>query len=226
MKFKMPASSLRTSEPTESDLLDSVGESQARGHCNDFYDCNTAYRDRTFTHGRPPLFDEFMASLQPGAKVIDFGCGAGRDLAELKSAGFHCEGIDLSHSLARHTTAVTGVPVRVGDFRSLDSADAKFDGALAVASLLHLSRDGFVSALKDIRRWLRVGGFFLATMKVGDGEFFDDAGRRFTLVRQDEWLDYLQTVGFSLLMKRVTNSDQTVSSSGHRWIATLARIDG
>lgn len=202
------------------------GETSARAHCNDFYDQSAAYRERTFLRGRPPLFDSFMESLPTGAKIIDVGSGAGRDLAELKAAGYECEGVDLSPSLARYAANRSGARVHVGDFRSLAIPDGEFDGAIAIASLLHLLRSEFHPALGNIRRWLRPGGFFLATMKVGTGEIFDETGRRFTLVEPDEWLNFLRTAGFLLVSKQVTLSDQSVSSTGHRWIATLAIKNG
>ena len=208
------------------DSFEQADKCRIRPHRNEFYDQNEAYRERTYAHGRPPLMTEFMKGLPSGAKVLDIGCGAGRDLAELRSEGFDCEGIDLSPSLARFAAERSGAPVHVGDFQKIDTFESQFDGLLAVASLLHLSRDSFMPTLQSLKDLLRPDGLLFATMKLGSGQFFDTAGRRFTLVEHNEWREYLRLSGFSILEQEITQSDQTVSSSGHIWIATLAMRNG
>ena len=51
------------------------------------------------------------AQLPPGARVLDYGCGAGHLLAALKSQGFAAEGAEFSGKAAANAAAKSGCPV-------------------------------------------------------------------------------------------------------------------
>jgi SAM-dependent methyltransferase len=88
---------------------------------------------------------------QPGA-VLDFGCGAGAALLDMKRRGWQCAGVEISPS-ARRVAAEHGLDVRDS---TRGFADASFDYVRAHHSLEHVSDPG--SVLAELSRVLRPGG--------------------------------------------------------------------
>jgi SAM-dependent methyltransferase len=128
------------------------------------YRTNAAvYRDRNAGKGQR-LFDRFAARLEPASRVLDAGCGPGRDLARFAVAGHRPTEVDLCPEFA--AMAAAHGPVVVADVRALPFADASFDAVWACASLVHLSGTDVGVALAEFRRVAR--GPVLVSVK-GDG---------------------------------------------------------
>ncbi|WP_423605453.1 class I SAM-dependent DNA methyltransferase [Sphingomonas sp. MS122] len=199
-------------------------QTATRSHCNRYYDDRAQkYAERTLPASQPPLLDAFIAGLEPGSRVLDLGCGAGRDLLTLRKAGFDCLGVDLSAQLARIARAHTEAPVLDADMRSLHFPDASFAGIVAIASLLHLSPGDQALQVDKIFGWLQPGGLFLATLKIGSGSEITTDARGFTYIEPLAWLAMLRADGFEILRHQVTPGSDSVSSSAHDWLAVLAK---
>ena len=75
-------------------------------------------------------------------RILDFGCGPGRDLGALRERGHHPVGLDGVETFVRMAREFAGVDVWHQDFLALDLPPAHFDGVFANASLFHVpSRD-------------------------------------------------------------------------------------
>ena len=101
--------------------------------------------------------------LQPGAQVLDVGCGYGRHAMELAARGFHVIGLDLSTPLLvrggeeAHRRGLTINFVR-GDMRELDF-EAQFDGAYCLFSTFgYFDDETNKKTIANIARALRPGG--------------------------------------------------------------------
>jgi SAM-dependent methyltransferase len=95
--------------------------------------------------------------LPPGGAVVDFGCGAGDFLRDLRTAGYRCAGVEYEPSAIREAANRTGVPVR-----SLDEtlrSDDRFDVVHMSDVLPHLREPG--ATLRILERLLRPSGVFL-----------------------------------------------------------------
>ncbi len=120
------------------------------------------------------LLDRFAASLGPGAKVCDAGCGpCGHTTRYLAQAGLEVIGIDLSPecvALARsanHQLFFLAMAMEAMGFR-----DASFDGILAYYSILYTPKADLPALLGELRRVLKPGGKLLVVVKEGEGEGF------------------------------------------------------
>jgi SAM-dependent methyltransferase len=118
----------------------------------------------------------FLALLQPGACILELGCGAGRDAEAMLKAGFAVEATDGTPEIAEIASARLGRPVRVMRFDQLDAENA-FDAVWANASLLHIPRDELAFVLKLISRALKPGGIHFANFKAGGTEGRDEKDR-------------------------------------------------
>ncbi|HEX8555555.1 MAG TPA: class I SAM-dependent methyltransferase [Sphingomonas sp.] len=167
----------------------------------------------------------FAGMLVPGARVLDAGCGAGRDLVALALAGLDPVGLDNSARLVRIAERTSGLSVALGDLRAPPYEVASFDGIWAMASLLHLERDETTAALRTLGELLVPGGLLFASVKRGVGQTRDNEGRWFTLHDEQGWDRHLREAGFELL--EVTGEPPSdhgaigIVSPG--WISSLSR---
>src|SRR5579885_515575 len=103
-------------------------------------------------------------------RILDAGCGPGRDSKWFRERGFHVIGVDLSAGmLAEARRRVPDVEFRQADLRRLNFPDGYFDGIWCCASLLHLPRNDVPAVLASFRRLLD-HGFLYVAVKVGQGE--------------------------------------------------------
>ena len=141
-----------------------------------FYRGNAeAYAKRTFTSRQARLM-AFLAQLPAGASILELGCGAGGDTAEMLARGFDVRPTDGSPEMADIASKHLGRTVKTLLFHELDEVEA-YDGVWANACLLHVPRAGLADVLAPIWRALKAGGVFYASYKAGDGDGRDTLNR-------------------------------------------------
>ena len=151
-----------------------------------FYRGNAeAYAKRTFTSRQARLM-AFLALLPPGASILELGCGAGGDTAEMLARGFDVRPTDGSPEMADIASKHLGRTVKTLLFHELDEVEA-YDGVWANACLLHVPRAGLADVLARIWRALKAGGVFYASYKAGDADGRDTLNRYYNSPSQD-WL--------------------------------------
>jgi 8-oxo-dGTP pyrophosphatase MutT (NUDIX family)/ubiquinone/menaquinone biosynthesis C-methylase UbiE len=126
--------------------------------------------------GLSAQLDRFCAYLQPSARVVDVGCGPGRDLLSLAERDYWAVGVDRSAGMLREALARGAKRLVQADTRALPFADGTLDGAWACASLLHLPKAELPVTLTEIRRVLGHGHVCLI-MKQGEGENWREDGQ-------------------------------------------------
>lgn len=186
-----------------------------------YYDENAAgYVDATLGLSMERPLEAFAHRLDAGARVLDVGCGSGRDLKSLGARGFKPIGLDVSESLIRYARRVSGCPVVVADMLDLPFADGSFAGAWASASILHITRRDMPRALGEIRRVVKNGGVFFGSLKLGTGDARTPDNRYFTYVMPAEWHDMLVSAGFDNIDIEYDNAPS--ARTGEKWIRSLA----
>ena len=151
-----------------------------------FYRGNAeAYAKRTFTSRQARLM-AFLAQLPPGASILELGCGAGGDTAEMLARGFEVRATDGSPEMAVVASKHLGRTVETLLFHDLDEVDA-YDAVWANACLLHVPRTELADVLARIWRALKAEGVFYASYKEGDVDGRDTLDRYYNYPSQD-WL--------------------------------------
>lgn len=151
-----------------------------------FYRSNAeAYAQREITSRRARL-TAFLAPLVPGARILELGCGAGGDTAEMLAAGYDVRATDGSPEMAAVAAARLGRPVETLLFHELGENEA-YDGVWANACLLHVPREQLAAVLSRIWRSLKPGGVFFASYKSGETEGRDTLDRYYNYPSPD-WL--------------------------------------
>jgi SAM-dependent methyltransferase len=150
-----------------------------------FYRSNAqAYAEREIAkHTR---LTRFLALLPAGATILELGCGAGFDTAEMLAQGFDVSPTDGSPEMAAEASRRLGRPVGTLLFHDLKEVEAH-DGVWANACLLHVPRNELAQILKLIWCALKPGGVFYASFKTGDTEGRDTLNRYYNYPSPD-WL--------------------------------------
>ena len=103
---------------------------------------------------------DFLERLVPNPKILDAGCGSGRDSATLTNLGAEVTGIDLSRGLidiAKHKRP--GITFIEGSFLDIPYENETFDGVWSHASVVHLDTiEDVKRALNEFHRVLKPGG--------------------------------------------------------------------
>lgn len=122
-------------------------------------------------------------------KILDVGCGSGRDSVFFANQGFEVVAIDGSRNvigLAKQTD--TRIDWQCLRFDEIDkqSWQNQFTGIWACASLLHVPFDDLSKILNDLIRCLKSDGILYASFKYGDSEREKD-GRFFCDINEQRW---------------------------------------
>jgi SAM-dependent methyltransferase len=151
-----------------------------------FYRANaSAYAGREIT-SRQARLTAFLSLLAPNATILELGCGAGGDTAEMLAKGFNVLPTDGSPELAAEASRRLGRPVETLLFHDLDKAET-YDGVWANACLLHVPRPELAHVLRLIWRALKPGGHFYASFKAGEEDGRDKLNRYYNYP-SPEWL--------------------------------------
>lgn len=140
------------------------------------------------------LFDLLLKGrLVPPMKLLDAGCGSGRNLPYFLTSGFQVYGIDESSAAiervralaARHAPQAPAENFQVAPVERISFPDSSFDAVISSA-VLHFARDEshWQTMVFEMWRVLRAGGIFFARLAstVGlEGQLKQIDGRRFHL---------------------------------------------
>ena len=134
--------------------------------------------DGTVNVDMSSLYASFTRHLPPGAKVLDAGCGSGRDAKAFHEMGYQVDAFDASSEMVALARQHTGLPVQQMTFADVD-AQQQYDGIWCCASLLHVSSQELPTVMQKLANALKPGGIWYVSFKYGDGEREKD-GRQFT----------------------------------------------
>lgn len=164
--------------------------------------------------------DFFLKHLK-GRKILDVGCGPGRDAKYFTDRGCDVVGIDVGQNLltiARRTAPDAKFKNR--DLRFLDFPPASFDGLWACASFLHVPKKDAAHTIRGFRKVLKKGGLIYLDVKKGTGEklveeWLRDYSRFFAFYEEKELEKLLEANGFKILKVMVEKKK-------HTWISIYA----
>lgn len=178
-----------------------------------FYDGDPeGYSEATRWNDVTALTGRFTSHLPHGARILDLGCGPGRDTLAFRHLGFEVVSVDGSEGMCRIASENTGSEVRMLDFLDLDYVD-EFDGVWACASLLHLRPEEIPEAMGLVRRALRSGGVFFLSFKEGGFRGYRD-GRWYTDMTPEGLMELAEGTGFEVL-----DLWESVGRRGVRWVS-------
>jgi SAM-dependent methyltransferase len=177
----------------------------------------------TRDHDVTQNYDSFLEALAGKGphKILDFGCGPGRDIAAFKNLGHDPVGLDGTLNFVNMAAKYTGCEVLHQDFTLLDLPPETFDGVFANASLFHVPKDMINDVLETLFTTIITGGAMFASNPRGNDEESYSNGRYGAYYSENEWINLVNSAGFLLI-------DQYYRPKGlpreqQHWFATVWR---
>lgn len=151
--------------------------------------------------------EKFIKLLPSKAKIIDIGCGSGRDAKIFTNAEIDVLGIDFCSNLIEIAEAYAPLAnFQLMDIETINLPSATFDGAWAACSLGHIPKNKILNVLNKIHILLKEHGYFYLALKKGTGEILEKdlryAGNHqkfWSFFEEDELKNYLENAGFKVL---------------------------
>ena len=146
----------RDSQPLSASELDRASErtlSHYEGRVEAFWE---GTKDHDVSQNVEALLHHLPADRP--LRILDFGCGPGRDLLNFQRRGHLPVGLDGSEGFCRMARQRAGVEVWHQDFLRLDLPPDRFDGVFANASLFHVPLQELPRVLSELRATLKPGG--------------------------------------------------------------------
>lgn len=187
----------------------------------DFYNQNaTEFFEGTVATDMTQHYTPFLERLPQGAKILDAGCGSGRDSLAFKKLGYEVTAIDGSEEPCKLASEYIGQEVRHIRFEELDYESA-FDGIWACASLLHVPSVELPQVLGKLTRALKEDGVMYASFKYGD--FEGERNGRYFCDLTEEKAEELFTVGGLKVVKMWITGDVREGRGDEKWLNTILR---
>lgn len=165
--------------------------------------------------------DIFLECVPVGGKILDFGCGSGRDTKYFLSKGYNVDAIDGSEKLCKIASEYTGVQVKQMLFEELDVVE-EYDGIWACASILHVEKKQLTDIMKKIAIATKTDGVVYASFKYGEFEGVRN-GRFFTYLTEESLGKLLEAVPELVIEKLWTSADVRAERGEERWLNIVLR---
>lgn len=157
----------------------------------DYYNKNSEeYFNSTLNVDMTNTYKEFLKLVPKDGKILDLGCGSGRDSMNFIKLGYEVTAVDGSKELAKKASALLGKEVIASTFEELELKE-KFHGIWACASLLHIKREDLKIVLNNLYNNLDDNGVFYMSFKYGEKEYVDDKNRYFNCFTDESIISFI-----------------------------------
>lgn len=188
----------------------------------DYYNQNAqAFYSGTVNVDMASLYQRFLPLLPNGGRILDAGCGSGRDALFFKQAGFDVTAFDASEKLAEMAANLIGDTVAVLRFQAIDWVE-QFDGIWACASLLHVSDDELLAVFNRLFLALKSEGVLYCSFKYGEQKQRNKEGRTFTDMTEEAIALRLTQLPFNLVWESWLTEDLRPGRN-EQWLNLIIR---
>lgn len=182
------------------------------------------YADYTFHKLMQFQLNKFISMLPKKAKILDVGCGSGRDARYFKEFGLDVTAIDISDNMLEEAKKrAKGIKFEKMDMLNMSFENNSFDGVWIMATLSDITKEDSPKFLKDINRILKDNGVLYIAVKEGKGEKiikkekYNNLERFYCYYTQEELGNLLRETGFEIVNTIASEDKKT------RWVEIFAR---
>jgi SAM-dependent methyltransferase len=181
------------------------------------------FRDGTHDHDVSQNIEALLDAIAapPPLRILDLGCGPGRDLLAFRARGHEPVGLDGAEPFVRMAREHAGVPVWHQNLLALTLPERAFDGVFANASLFHVPSSELPRVLAQLRDTLRPGGVLFASNPHGRNEEGWNGSRYGVFHDLEQWTAFATGAGFEAI--RHYYRPGGLPREQQPWLATLWR---
>ena len=183
----------------------------------DYYNKNAvAFNASTVEVEFHEMQDKFLANIVCGKKLLDFGCGSGRDTKYFLSKGYDVDAPDGSTEMCALAENLTGIKVKQMMFDELDILN-EYDGIWACSSILHLNKTDLKDVMIKMAAALKDTGIIYTSFKYGDfsGE---RNGRFFTDFTSESFSEFMKDIPELEIKEEWVTGDVRPGRGSEKWL--------
>ena len=189
---------------------------------NNYYEKNAdEFFNSSVNASMDEVADKFLKLVKTSGKILDAGCGSGRDARYFLNRGYEVAAFDLSPSLAEKASKLTGIKVEIMGFMDLN-VKAAYDGIWACASLLHLEEIEVEPAFNKLITALKTNGILYASFKYGESSG-ERNGRFFTDMTEEKLTSILNRIVGVSIIEMWKSEDVRPEKKGEMWVNVIAK---
>ena len=169
-----------------------------------------------------------LRSFLKNSKILEIGCGSGRDASFMTKNDFDVIAIDGSKNMIEEAKKIHPELFEKLYHKTLPNDltfNKTFDGVYSIATLMHLSKIDLAKTISKIYDLLDQNGKFLMSVSLFrndiDKNGFDDKGRFFLVLSFEEWINLVENIGFKILETKT--NDDGLGSCGIQWLTLVAQ---
>lgn len=190
----------------------------------DFYNQNAVeFFEGTVAADMTQNYTPFLERLPQGAKILDEGCGSGRDSLAFKKLGYEVTAIDGSKELCKLASEYIGQEVKYMQFQELEFEN-EFNGIWACATLLHVPSQELPEVIDHLVKALKKDGVLYASFKYGEFEG-ERKGRYFCDLTEEKARELFTARGLKVEEVWIT-SDVREGRGDEKWFNLICIVEG
>ena len=164
-------------------------------------------------------YKSFLKMIPKGGKILDAGCGSGRDSLYFKKQGYIVVAFDYSEALVKLASDLIGSPVLHLSFNDVDFVE-EFDGVWACASLLHVPKSDMNTVIDKLALALKPIGILYASFKYGNNEEMRK-DRYFSDYTESEFENLVTNIPSLSIISQWKTVDVRPNRKGDYWLNVL-----
>lgn len=163
---------------------------------------------------------KFEFYIPDGGRILDAGCGSGRDSRAFKQHGYSLVAFDASRDMCRLASELIDQEVWQMRFEEINFID-EFDGIWACSSLLHVSIENLPDVMNKLNKALKQEGTLYVSFKYGEG-MRKKGDRTFSNFTEESVKNLIENSGFKTL-ECCVSSDIRPERADEKWVNIIAR---
>ena len=166
-----------------------------------------------------PFYEKFLRYIPDKGRILDVGCGSGRDSLYFINNGYDVTSIDASEEMVKLSSALTGqstIHLRIEDI----DYQNKFNGIWACASLLHIEKKLTEKVLISLVNALKKNGVLYASYKYGANTSILE-GRYYNNFDESSFGAVIGNIKKLDIVNQWTTDDLRPSRENEKWLNVL-----
>ncbi|MBS3163166.1 class I SAM-dependent methyltransferase [Candidatus Woesearchaeota archaeon] len=168
--------------------------------------------------------NHFISLLPKNSKILDAGCGSGRDSAYFADEKLEVTSIDIVAELINEAkNNVKNVNFKLMDMKDIKFDENTFDGIWCMSSISDVEKKDAPMVIGNFNKIIKNNGILYISAREGQGEqviekgFFNDLPRFYAYYSQQELEELLVTNKFKVLSACISESN------GVKWVEVFAK---